>query len=107
MQIKASRPLRVELYGIAVAGSVVAVLLWDRARLQEELLKEVLRQLPQRMVIQTNNNNQSVIIEAESDRLAREIAIKRGWIDVDGNNRTNVNTNGASARGPNMPADRK
>ena len=57
MQIKASRPLRVELYGIAVAGSVVAVLLWDRARLQEELLKEVLRQLPQRMVIQQNNNN--------------------------------------------------
>ena len=105
MQIKASRPLRVELYGIAVAGSVVAVLLWDRARLQEELLKEVLRQLPQRMVIQTNNNSQSVIIEAESDRLAREIAIKRGWIDVDGNNRTNAN--GASARGPNMPADRK
>ena len=107
MQIKASRPLRVELYGIAVAGSVVAVLLWDRARLQEELLKEVLRQLPQRMVIQTNNNSQSVIIEAESDRLAREIAIKRGWIDVDGSNRANSNTNGASSRGPNMPANSK
>ena len=107
MQIKASRPLRVELYGIAVAGSVVAVLLWDRARLQEELLKEVLRQLPQRMVIQTNNNNQAVIIEAESDRLAREIAIKRGWIDVDGNNRTNANTNRTSSGGPNMPANSK
>ena len=104
MNINAGRPLRLELYGVAVAGSVVAVLLWDRARLQEELLKEVLRQLPQRMVIQTNNNNQSVIIEAESDRLAREIAIKRGWIDVD---RTNSNANGTSAGGPNMPADRK
>lgn len=103
----AGRPLRLELYGVAVAGSVVAVLLWDRARLQEELLREVLRQLPQRMVIQQNNNNQSVIIEAESDRLAREIAIKRGWIDVDGNNRANANTNGASTGGPNMPADRK
>ena len=104
MNIHAGRPLRLELYGLAVAGSVVAVLLWDRARLQEELLKEVLRQLPQRMVIQQNNNNQSVIIEAESDRLAREIAIKRGWIDVD---RTNANANGASSSGPNMPADRK
>ena len=102
MQIKASRPLRVELYGIAVAGSVVAVLLWDRARLQEELLKEVLRQLPQRMVIQTNNNNQAVIIEAESDRLAREIAIKRGWVEknVDGTNAR------ADAGNKNMPANR-
>lgn len=52
----AGRPLRLELYGVAVAGSVVAVLLWDRSRLQEELLREVLRQLPQRVVIQQNNN---------------------------------------------------
>jgi hypothetical protein len=56
MNINAGRPLRLELYGVAVAGSVVAVLLWDRSRLQEELLREVLRQLPQRVVIQQNNN---------------------------------------------------
>lgn len=60
MSFHAGRPLRLELYGLAVAGSVVAVLLLDRMRLQEELLKEVLRQLPQRVVIQQNNNNQSV-----------------------------------------------
>jgi hypothetical protein len=103
MSFHAGRPLRLELYGLALAGSVVAVLLWDRSRLQEELLKEVLRQLPQRMVIQ-QNNNQAVIIEAESDRLAREIAIKRGWIDVDG---TNANANGTSARGGKLPTNQQ
>lgn len=60
MNFHAGRPLRLELYGLALAGAVVAILLWDRMRLQEELMKQVLRELPQRVVIQQNNNNQSV-----------------------------------------------
>jgi len=73
MNIKASRPLRVELYGIAVAGSVVAVLLWDRNRLQEELLKEVLRQLPQRMVIQQNNQKVNVSREPTDIEIIEDV----------------------------------
>jgi hypothetical protein len=109
MKVYGGRSLRVELYGLALAGAFVFALLYDRMRLQEALLREVIKQLPQRIVVQQNNNNQSVIVEveAESDRLAREIAIKRGWIDVDGNNRANSNANGTSTGGPNMPADRK
>lgn len=110
------RSLRVELYGLALASAFVITLLYDRMRMQEALLREVIKQLPQRIVVQQNNNSQSVIVEveAEPDRLVREIAIKRGWIDVDRiSNRANANNHNAStnsrasadANGQDLPGD--
>jgi hypothetical protein len=74
MPIRAGRPLRLELYGLAVAGTVVCFWLSDRIRVQSEIQKKIVSELERPNIVQ--NNNQQVTIESDAMKLAREILIK-------------------------------
>jgi hypothetical protein len=101
MSIHAGRPLRIELYGLAFAATVAGLWINDKLNVQLESQRRLVKEMERPQVIQQNNNHQHVTVESENDRIVREIAKNRGWIeDVDGNA---GNANGTSVR---LPSER-
>lgn len=84
MSIHAGRPLRLELYGLAVAGTIIVFWINDRIRIYVEIQKRIVKELERPQIIQ--NNNQQVTIEDPRERLIRELATQQGW-------KSNVNGN--------------
>ena len=84
--IRAGHATRIELYGSLLLVVIVVSLICERLAIDRVLIDELIKDRTRPAVVQENNNNQTVIVESENDRIVREIAKKRGWLDdVNGN----------------------
>ena len=82
----AGHATRLELYGSLLLVVIVVSLMCERMAIDRCLIDELIKDRSRPAVVQENNNNQTVIVESENDRVVREIAKKMGWVeDVNGN----------------------
>ena len=82
----AGHATRMELYGSLLLVVIVVSLMCERMAIDRVLIDMLIKDRSKPAIIQEQHNSQHVIIESETDRIAREIAKQRGWIDdVNGN----------------------
>ena len=87
----AGHATRLELYGSLLLVVIVISLMAERMAIDRVLINTLLKDRSKPAII---HNNQHVIIESENDRIVRQIAKKRGWIeDVNGNGMGNGSSN--------------
>jgi hypothetical protein len=97
----AGHATRMELYGSLLLVVIVVSLMCERMAIDRVLINTLLKDRSKPAII---HNNQHVIIESENDRIVRQIAKQRGWIeDVKGNGNGNGNAD-AMGNGSNKPA---
>jgi hypothetical protein len=81
--LQAGHATRLELYGALLLVVIVMSLMCERMAIDRVLIDTLIKYRSKPAII---HNNQHVIIESENDRIVRQIAKQRGWIDdVNGN----------------------
>jgi len=77
----AGHATRMELYGSLLLVVIVVSLMCERMAIDRVLINTLIKDRSKPAIIQENHNYQHVTIESETDRIAREIAKQRGWIE--------------------------
>jgi hypothetical protein len=88
-----------ELYGSLLLVVIVISLMCERMAIDRVLIDTLIKDRSKPAIIQ--EQHQHVIIESENDRIVRQIARKRGWIeDVNGNGSDSDNAMGNGSNNP-------